>query len=409
MINLKTWGTRHERGQTAIMAGLSMVVLVSLVGLVIDGGFAWGRQRQTQNGSDSVATAGAVVVQHHLAVQGAPTDGDVCRAVEDAADVNGVVLVSAEYTDFEGGILAPVGDCTSTAPIPTGAQGVKATTEQTFDTFVAGVFGMQTWTALADATAVVAESIGVCPADAGCGALPVTFPQSFDVCDDTNANWQIAEVDEDGNWIPYELLPEDAVLDASNLAIIPLCPDNPGSVGWLDFGCGNLAEHIENPCNQAFPIPSWEQTHTGNINCCEAELNALAGALPGIAENGDPDDPTVPADSVTMIPIHDNTCRGQPADNDPTCPPIDDDWSGEGNNNFFHMLFWIGFKIDQAHVSGSDNECQQAPGQPQIVNPGGNLGCLKGWIIGRFEAPSTVQIGQIDPGDPVPTFVILIE
>ena len=405
MINLKMWGTRHERGQTAIMAGLSMVVLVTLVGLVIDGGFAWGRQRQTQNGSDSVATAGGVVIQHHLALQGAPTDGDVCDAIMDAALVNQVVFVSAEYTDEEGGLLGvPVGDCASTAPIPTDAQGVKVTTEQTFDTFVAGVFGMQTWTALADATAVVAQSVGVCPASAGCGALPVTFPQSFDVCDDTNANYEIAEIDVPGSgWIPYELLPEDAVLDESNLAIIPLCPDNPGSVGWLDFGCGNLAEHIEDPCNQAFPIPSWEQTHTGNINCCESQLNALAGPLWGEAED---------ADKVTMIPIHNNTCSQDvvpDVPDDPTCMPLDAEWSGNGNNNYFHMLFWIGFKIDQAHVSGSDNECQQAPGQPQIVNPGGNLGCLKGWIVGRFEAPSTVQIGDINPGDPVPTYVVLVE
>ena len=34
-----------------------------------------------------------------------------------------------------------------------------------------------------------------------------------------------------------------------------------------------------------------------------------------------------------------------------------------------------------------------------MVNPGGGVGCLKGWIVARFEAPSTVQIGQIDPGD----------
>ena len=94
MINVKMWGTRHERGQTAIMAGLSMIVLVSLVGLVIDGGFAWGRQRQTQNGSDSVAMAGTVVIQHYLAQQGTPKDGDVGCAVADAADVNDVVLVT---------------------------------------------------------------------------------------------------------------------------------------------------------------------------------------------------------------------------------------------------------------------------------------------------------------------------
>ena len=403
MINLKMWGTRHERGQTAIMAGLSMIVLVSLVGLVIDGGFAWGRQRQTQNGSDSVAMAGTVVIQHHLARQGTPTDGDVGCSVAEAADVNEVVLVTAHYTDAEGGILSAVGPCGSTGAIPTGAQGVKATTEQTFDTFVAGVFGMQQWTALADATAVVAESVDVCPASAGCGALPVTFPQTFDICDDTGAQYTIADVDVDGNWVPYELLPGTAVLDQDNLAIIPLCPDNPGSVGWLDFGCGNLANHIDNPCNATFPIPSWEQTHTGNINCCEDELTDLTGPLWGIPED---------ADKVVMIPIHDNTCSEDvvpDVPDDPTCEPLDVEWSGNGNNNYFHMLFWIAFKFDQAHVSGSDNECEQPQGTPQMVNPGGGVGCLKGWIVGRFDAPSSVIIGPINQGDPVRTSVTLVE
>jgi len=403
MVSIKSWPRRAERGQTAVIVGLSMIVLVTLVGLVIDGGFAWGRQRQTQNGSDSVAKAGTIVIQHHLAEQGSPTDGTVACAVDEAADFNEVDLTSAQYTDHEGAVLGPVGACGSTAAIPDGAQGVKATTEQTFDTFVAGVFGMGTFRAVADATAVVAAQVDICPASAGCGVLPVTFPQTFDVCDTTNAQYPFGELDVDGVWEPFELLPPGAVLGPDNLAILPLCPDNPGSVGWLDFGCGNLATHIETPCNGSIPIPSWEQTHTGNINCCEAELNALAGNLWGVAEDGED------GDKVVMIPIHNNTCSDQPADTDPTCEPLDAEWSGEGNNNFFHMVFWVGFKIDQAHVSGSDIACEQPDGAPQLINPGGGVGCLKGWILDRFDAPGSVEIGPIDPGDPVTTIVALIE
>ena len=61
------------------------------------------------------------------------------------------------------------------------------------------------------------------------------------------------------------------------------------------------------------------------------------------------------------------------------------------------MKFWIGFKIDQAHVSGSDAACQDPPGSPQIVSPGGGLGCLKGWIVDRFNAPGSIGIGLITP------------
>jgi hypothetical protein len=396
----KALASSSERGQTLIITALSMLILIGLVGLVIDGGHAWGKLRQTQNGADSVAKAGTVVIQHMLAQIGSPNDGTVGCAVENAADVNDVELVKAEYTDAFGAVLADVGSCSSTANIFPGAQGVKATTRQVFDTFLGGVVGIPTFTAETDATAVVGTEQNVCPAAAGCGALPVTFPQVGEICDDTEFVFTIGEDDGDGVWEPYELLDEDDVLDASNLAIIPLCPDNPGSVGWLDFGCGNLAEHIENPCNGSIPIPSWEQTHTGNINCCEDELNDKTGSLVGVAED---------EDQVVAIPIHDNTCSGQPADDDPTCESIDAEWSGNGDNNFFHMNFWIGFKLDDANTSGSDTSCETAPGTPRMVNPGGGLGCLKGWIVDRYDSPGAIELGPINPGDPVTTGIVLIE
>ena len=401
MIGFKHWGREHERGQTAVIAGLSMVVLLSLVGLVIDGGYAWGRQRQTQNGSDAVAKAGAVVIQHNLADVGSQTDSDVGCAVDEAADLNDVDLVSAVYTTEDGTPMGAVGDCTSTLAIPTGAQGVKATTEQEFDTFIAGLVGMDTFTAAADATAVVGPFQAVCPASAGCGALPVTFPQTFEMCDDTSAEYSITDdLAPFGEWQPYEVLPLNATLTEHNLAIIPLCTGNPGSLGWLDFGCGNLAEHIENPCSVAIPIPSWEQTHTGNVNCCEDELGEYTGDEPGVPEE---------EDLVVPLPIHITTCsEDRPNPND-SCEPADADWSGEGNNNFFRVKFWIGFKFDEANVSGSDASCQDPPGRPEIVNPGGGLGCLKGWIVARYDAPGSIGIGLITPTFEGPIGITLIE
>ena len=278
---------RSERGQTVVITAVGLVVMLALVGIVIDGGHAWGKLRQTQNGADAVAKAGAVVIQNMLAETGSPTDGDVCDAVAAMAAANDVGLVSAEYTDYLGVVMGPVGGCGSGAPIPDGAQGVKATTDDQFDTFLGGIVGIQTFTATSDATAVVGIQQDVCPAAAGCGALPVTFPQVGDICDDTGLDFEIGEMDTDGVYEPYELIPEGSTLNQANLAIIPLCPGNPGSVGWLDFGCGNLAQHITNPCNHSIPIPSWEQTHAGNINCCEDELEALTGDVVGVPEEGD--------------------------------------------------------------------------------------------------------------------------
>ena len=96
-----------------------------------------------------------------------PNDYDVACAVEAAADANGVVVEEAEYVDFKGDTLLPtavlVGTCTTDTGvvIPNGAQGVRAHTSQTFETFLMGVIGRDTLTSEADAIAVVGEQIAV--------------------------------------------------------------------------------------------------------------------------------------------------------------------------------------------------------------------------------------------------------
>ena len=382
----------HESGQVLVIVAAGLLVLIAMVALVIDGGYAWGQQRETQNGADAAAKAGAVVIQQYLA--GESVDGgEVGCAVENAADDNAVDLADAVFTDFQGdetGDSVPA--CGTVSAIPAGAQGVKADAEQDFDTFLAGAIGITQMTAQADAIAVVGRQVGVCPAADGCGVLPVTFPRSVDTCDGTNHR--------DVGLNEWELLDPDVdTLDATTLSIMPLCATGPGSVGWIDFGCGNLSQMITNPCNTYIPIPAWLQTKTGNTNSLETELEAFTGPTVGVAEE---------EDAVVYIPIHDNTCRGKPADSDPTCQPIDAEWSGNGNDLYYHIPYWAGFKLDGAYTGGNDAECNQAPGSPPA---GGNgaTGCLKGWFVDIVTTPGSISAGVINPGDPISTGILLIE
>jgi hypothetical protein len=384
------------RGQVLVIVALGMVVLVAMVGVVIDGGYAWGRQRDTQNAADSMSKAGARVIQDYLL--GLPaTDSDVGCAVEASAAANAVDLTMAVYTDYLGDDLIPslnVGACGAGGTIPLDAQGVRATGAQTFDTFLARVIGFSEFTATADATSVVGELTGICAASAGCGVLPVTYPRSLDTCDGTNSR-----VIGEGDW---QFLPPPTVLDDTNLAIMPLCSNGPGSVGWLDFdGCpNNLADVITDPCNVYIPIESWEQTSTGNVNNLEDELRDFVGPNPGTADEDD---------MVLFIPIFDFTCDQDIADDRPIqdCPSYPN-VSGNGSNLWYHIPYWGGFKLDGAFTGGNDPECDLPPGEPPA---GGNgaTGCLKGWFVQQVPAGGSIGVAPINPGDPLATGILLIE
>jgi hypothetical protein len=354
--------------------------------VVIDGGNAWGQQRETQNGADSAAKAGASVIQGVYTdadPTNDPTDGDVGCAVEAAADANRVELDAAEYTDWQGVTLGvDVGACGAGGAIPAGAQGVLATASQEFATYLMRIVGFTDLTALADATAVVGQTDGICPASEGCGALPVTFPRSLDTCDGTNH--RVVGEDE------WDVLnPDEVELNASNLVIVPLCTTGPGSVGWLDLGCGNLQQAVANPCHGPIPIPAWLQTQTGNVNNLEDDLEQYTGSVVGVPEE---------EDQVLRIPIHDNTCRSD-LDDDAlpvTCPQ--GPWSGNGTNVYYHVPYWAGFKLDGAYTGGNDPECDQAPGSP-FAGGNGATGCLKGWFVSIIPRPGPITVGPITPGN----------
>ena len=93
-----------------------------------------------------------------------------------------------------------------------------------------------------------------------------------------------------------------------------------------------------------------------------------------------------------------------------SCP--DGPWSGNGNNLYYHVPFWVGFKVDQAYIQGGDTECRQTPGNPLLVTPDppGKVGCLKGWFVAMYDAqdPGSIGIGQIPAGSDLPLAVTLI-
>ena len=396
-----------SRGQVVVIVAAGMVVIVALVGLVIDGGFAWGQQRKSQNGADAAAEAAAVVIAQSL--KGAQvTDGDVGCAVEQTAAANGLDNPTAIYTDWQGNFLVPqvsVGTCDPGRgnAIPIGAQGVKARGDRQFDTFLARVIGVNQFTASATATAVAGVPTGICAADEGCAVLPVTFPLTAVSCDGQNrqlpipgTDWPLVQIT-NPNPGPDEL----PYASSANEAIIPLCSVGPGAVGWLDFGCApNLSETITLPCNPEFDIPDWLHTQPGNTNSLDDDLNTYANLSPGSLG--------VPDDSQILIPINDNTCMDDPNSNeapgvdDPECPGDGDgslNGSGNGNNFYYHISKWTNFMIDRVYTSGSNPaECGQAPGNPPS---GGNgaTGCLKGWFVGPYVIQGPVGGGATGSGD----------
>ena len=350
--------TRSEQGQVLVIVGVWLLAMIAMVGLVIDAGHAWGQQRDSQNASDAAAEAGAVLMAENLpflaAGQAVPNQNqDVADAVNAAVAANNVEIEEAWYTDFDGD---PVGG----APLigtgalagglnpPLDADGVEATTFKTFDTFLAGMFGMQEWTTRTKATAISGY-----PEMVSQNVLPVTFPLTITVCSNNN---HVLEDPSGLQWTP----------DVDYL--VPLCQSDPGNVGWLDWdppptsdpdtcsGNGNpeLICSITTPDNPRIVTPEWYYiASTGNPSAggIEDALNEWAD---------DPDD------EVVIIPIFDATCQDEPIGTgagDCTSGP------GTGQQQYYHLAGWAGFDIEWVDLNGGPVVCGSGNGA---------TGCFKG-------------------------------
>ena len=347
-----------ERGKVLVIVGVGLLAMVAIVGLVIDVGHAWGQQRDSQNASDSAAEAGTTMIAQNLPFKAASQplankNADVAAAVTASVTANDVQVVEVWYTDFDGDRVggAPLigpGPLASGDDPPADADGVEVTSYKTFDTFLAGMFGMSDWTTQTRATAQAGYIETMTQ-----GVLPVAFPLTITTC--TNNN----NVLEDPNALQWR--PDTDYL-------VPLCSSSPGNVGWLDWdppptqlpntctGNGNpeLECSILTPDNPTITTPDWYYiASTGNIN-----TGYIEDALQTYAD--DPDD------EVVIIPIFDASCSSEPLGTG-----AGDCTTGEGNGTqqYYHLAGWAGFDIEWVDFGGG----------PAVCGSGnGGTGCFKG-------------------------------
>ena len=396
----------REAGQTLLIAALAMIPLLIMVGLVIDGGFAYASQRRNQNAMDAAANAGAVLLMENLPYsltgQALPrTDQDVEGAVVTVAGSNGVESTDVEawYTDITGnrildgtGAEIKVGSLGAVPP-PSTAYGVEAIGSMTFDTFFAGIAGFNNLSTGARATAVTGTAPGICSANESCGFIPLTFPTTLTSCDGTNHQL----------WDPGGLYP--TVTDpleppGDNEIIIPLCSTEPGSVGWLDIlpnqslcpgnGAAYLACYIDNPNNPDLDLPVWIDAQTGNTNSTQVqdELNDLTGPTVGLYEPG--------LDKIVTIPLYDCVDNNIPqVSPGPPCPPPGT-VNGVGTNTSYRIVALGAMILDKAYIQANNPECNQAPGSP-FAGGNGSTGCIKGWLT-QISGPGEVGMPGSEPG-----------
>jgi Flp pilus assembly protein TadG len=344
-------GRDGQHGQALVFVALSMTVILGATAMVLDGGNAMAQQRETQNAADAAALAGAVVLAQDMGGDD-HNDADVRTTMLQSFNSNGTSMGTSYYVDYLYNIVGTVGRGGS---IPDDAAGIQVVGNRTFDTYLAGVVGLDTMTSGAGATAMAGALRSICSAANGCGVAPVTFSIPITTCDGSSRPLRIG--------VDWPLVSEDVArsdVDGDYMSIVPLCKNGPGGVGWLDMGCGgNLADEITNPCNGPFDIPAWFHSASGNSNNVESEINnKYQGKL-------------------MLVPMFDATCRDVPS----TGLPADCTDPGNGDNLYYHIPRFADFLLHEAYIQGDDNAvCNSTPGTPLIGGNGGTS-CFKGWFV----------------------------
>jgi putative Flp pilus-assembly TadE/G-like protein len=364
--------SRHgERGQVLVIAVGAMVAIIALVALVLEGGNAYAQQRQTQNGADAAANAGAAVLALRFA-DGSLGDADVDTAVTNSATANDLDNHQGYYTNVRGEYLDTAGSIVAKGSaalvgggvIPSGAQGVAVDGSRLFDAFFGRVIGFTQFTSSADATAVAGALIG--------GAfLPVVFPINISDCE---INGSLGAQETDGDW---KLASPPATPGGTPVGIeyiVPLCKTGGGSFQILDFDSSlKCDEEIEQKIQVTLTLPQYVDSDNGN-DCANRIVDAV-NALHG---------------QVVMVPICDNGPNaGQPIGN---C-----DTAG-GSNAQYHIVkvasFWVDYMSDSNNPNQPNAQCQSLPGGPQVlpgtdINGNGSSSCIAGYFV-RYVSAGTV-------------------
>jgi hypothetical protein len=434
MVRSLRMGPRESGQALVVMVGV-MLLSIALLAVIIDGGNVMTQQRITQAGSDSTAEAGAVVLATRLAGVSEPGggwDAAVATKVAESATANNMTVKAAYYTDIcgiplqsdgtaalnvDGGENLAVAVVVGDGSLPGGAattpdcpsrsvgpvSGVMVIGEKNVGAFVARAIGVPSFTVNTRATAVAGYLEEYCGADQGewCAVLPVTIPVNVVYCDGSNDLVEATpRPDGTTDWLWNTVL------------TVPLCKNNPGNVGWLDWyppagGAKELVCSIINPDNPLITLPSWQYVAaTGNTNGggkCEDVENGVAT---GTFYTGVEDAIRKYNGQVVLIPQFDLTCRTKNGDPDPisTKPTVEDPpnygcpnvpGGGSGQNIWYRMPSFAYFELcDPGVPECTGREGAYVQGNDGAVCDTGNgaTSCLVGKFI------DVMGSGTVGPG-----------
>lgn len=155
---------RSERGQALVVVALLMTILIGLMGLVIDSGYAYSERRQIQNAADSAALNGARDLDAQIANGNqAGADTQVLRAIKQyivafnlTVNTSGnapATLQSATYINEDGSQSYGTVGTQASDHIPVSASGVRVTVKEPWTPFLVGILGINSFTISATAAA----------------------------------------------------------------------------------------------------------------------------------------------------------------------------------------------------------------------------------------------------------------
>src|SRR5215210_663420 len=179
----------NESGQVLVLVVIGLGGVLAATAMGVDGGNGMAQQRHTQNATDAAALAGALTIAQKMGGE-LKDDGDVRLAMLDAFSDNSTSMGTSQYVDFDHNVVGTVGRGGS---IPSAAAGVQVAGSRTFNTFLAGMLGISSLTAGANATALAGALRSICSAADGCGVVPVTFSIPITTCDGTNRPLRVGQ------------------------------------------------------------------------------------------------------------------------------------------------------------------------------------------------------------------------
>lgn len=353
-MNKHKTASKKEEGQSLIIVGALLIVLMALIALAVDVGNAYAQRRIVQNACDAAALAGSQMLVHqedYLNGGDFLRNWQVLEAVEDFARRNGVdpAELSIYYTDVNGTILADAKFDLGRQDIitvdsfgGTRAEGVRVEGDRPFGTYFARVLNRNEMTASAISQGILA--CGACSAGDGEGLFPIAvYVGLFSATDGLPVPGQQYRVFEKDSHFP-----------------------GTGSFGWLSW--------TADPSNTTLVANMADTRRSGRWS-----VGQMIPTSTGVMQSASVrDELTYRVDNRTDL------TPSRPAE---VTLPIFDYTEGSGSNKEYHVIGFGRFRLECWHASknqhygptcsfdSKDNEKWVAGTFVDWVEPTGESGC----------------------------------